>query len=238
MSDQDLQPLESRVPVATGEVVPQVAKRLYRSRRERVIFGVCGGIAQHFKVDPVLVRALWVLLSLMTAVIPGMILYVIATVIIPENSGEEESAPGRRLHVENNVLWGGLLIVAGIFFLLRALGRYTHRYLPDLAYYWDVVWGTVRGLALPAVVIGIGLLLIFGVTRRGQVESGKRLTRSRQDRMIAGVCGGLGQYLKIDSTWVRLAFVLLTVFTKGIGLILYLVAVLAVPEESPAASEN
>jgi len=46
----------------------------------------------------------------------------------------------------------------------------------------------------------------------------KKLYRSRDDRMIAGVCGGLGKYLGIDPTLLRLAFALLVVFGVGSGI--------------------
>lgn len=58
----------------------------------------------------------------------------------------------------------------------------------------------------------------------------KRLYRSRSDRMIAGVAGGLGEYLGIDATIIRLLFVL-TFFGAGSGVLIYLVMLLVVPEE-------
>jgi len=61
--------------------------------------------------------------------------------------------------------------------------------------------------------------------------SAKRLYRSRQDCMIAGVCGGLAEYFDVDPSLVRLV-VILTVFLGGAGLLLYLVAWLIVPENS------
>jgi len=59
----------------------------------------------------------------------------------------------------------------------------------------------------------------------------KKLYRSRTDQMIAGVCGGLGRYLGIDPTLIRLAFVLLLLFGIGSGLLVYLVMMLLVPLE-------
>ncbi len=57
-----------------------------------------------------------------------------------------------------------------------------------------------------------------------------RLTRSRTDRMIAGVCGGFAAYSGIDANIVRLVMVLVTVF-GGAGVVLYLVAWVIIPEE-------
>jgi phage shock protein C len=58
----------------------------------------------------------------------------------------------------------------------------------------------------------------------------RRLWRSRDDRVIAGVCGGLGEYLRVDPVLVRIAAVLL-VFAGGAGLLLYLIGWIAIPEE-------
>ena len=57
-----------------------------------------------------------------------------------------------------------------------------------------------------------------------------RLYRSRTERRIAGVCGGLSAYLDVDVSAVRLAFALLTLW-HGFGLLLYLLLVVIVPEE-------
>ncbi len=61
----------------------------------------------------------------------------------------------------------------------------------------------------------------------------KRLYRSRSDRMIGGVCGGLGKFLGLDPTVVRLLFVLLQFLFPG-TLVGYLVLLLIVPEEPMA----
>lgn len=58
----------------------------------------------------------------------------------------------------------------------------------------------------------------------------KKLYRSRKDYMISGVCGGLGEYFGIDSTWVRLLFVLFF-FAWGSALLVYIVLWIIVPLE-------
>ncbi len=58
----------------------------------------------------------------------------------------------------------------------------------------------------------------------------KRLTRSRTDRRIGGVCGGLGKYFEVDPTLIRLAFALTFVFA-GTGLLLYLILWIVLPLE-------
>lgn len=59
----------------------------------------------------------------------------------------------------------------------------------------------------------------------------KRLYRSRKERVLAGVCGGIGQYLGIDPVIIRLLWVIFTLLSMGFGLLLYLAAWLIVPEE-------
>ncbi|MAS34635.1 MAG: hypothetical protein CL610_11555 [Anaerolineaceae bacterium] len=65
----------------------------------------------------------------------------------------------------------------------------------------------------------------------------KRLQRSRADRQIAGVCGGLAEYFQIDPTIVRLAFVVATLM-GGPGLILYIILALVLPEAGDEKPKN
>jgi len=56
----------------------------------------------------------------------------------------------------------------------------------------------------------------------------KKLYRSQKEKMVGGVCGGLGEFLGVDPTLVRLAFVLLTIF-GGSGILIYIIMWLIVP---------
>ena len=63
----------------------------------------------------------------------------------------------------------------------------------------------------------------------------KKLTRSADDRMLAGVAGGLAEYLDIDPVIVRLLFVIITLFGGGfVGILLYVVLWVIMPEPSSA----
>lgn len=66
----------------------------------------------------------------------------------------------------------------------------------------------------------------------------KRLTRSQHDRMIAGVAGGLAEYMNLDPVIIRFLFVLLTIST-GWGILLYIILALIMREEDvPTAKAN
>ena len=69
-----------------------LSKKLYRSRDERILFGVCGGVGNYFAVDPVLIRVLWVLLTFFYGA--GLLAYIVCGLIIPE--GPEKAKPIRR----------------------------------------------------------------------------------------------------------------------------------------------
>jgi len=60
-----------------------MSKRLYKSRTDKMIEGVCGGIADYIHVDPTIVRVLYVVISLFTSGFPGILLYIILAIIIP-----------------------------------------------------------------------------------------------------------------------------------------------------------
>ena len=57
-------------------------KRLYRSRKDRILGGVCGGMGNYFNLDPVLVRVIWAALLFAAGV--GFLAYILAWIIIPE----------------------------------------------------------------------------------------------------------------------------------------------------------
>ena len=59
-----------------------MSKRLYKSRDDRMLGGVCGGIAEYFDIDPTLVRLGWALFCALGG--SGILVYIIAAVIIPE----------------------------------------------------------------------------------------------------------------------------------------------------------
>ncbi len=60
-------------------------KRLYRSKKEKMIAGICGGIAEYFDADPTIVRLIWAIATLISLGF-GLLAYLIAWIIIPEKS--------------------------------------------------------------------------------------------------------------------------------------------------------
>ena len=61
-----------------------MTKRLYRSRTNKVLAGICGGLGEYFDVDPVLIRLLYLFTTILTGVAPGIIAYIIAIFVVPE----------------------------------------------------------------------------------------------------------------------------------------------------------
>ena len=59
----------------------------------------------------------------------------------------------------------------------------------------------------------------------------RKLMRSRTNRMICGVCGGIGEYLSLDPTVVRLLWLVCSLASCGTGLVVYIVAAVVMPEE-------
>jgi len=149
-----------------------MSKKLYRSRKDQIIGGVCGGIAEYFGIDPTLVRLAFVLFALIEGA--GIIAYIIAWIIIPERpegrsskseeevydvelNSEDEDEEGEYKAEENSSshdqkkskeqrkrILGLILVVLGIFFIIDS-------WIPGL--YWRRFW--------PVVLIGLGALLIY-----------------------------------------------------------------------------
>jgi phage shock protein C len=99
-------------------------RKLYRSRENKILAGVCGGIGEYFEIDPVIIRLLWIVLSLVWGF--GVILYIIAIFIIPPQpqgnrySDEhlEETPENERHHVSHNLEDEDRKVVIGLFALL------------------------------------------------------------------------------------------------------------------------
>jgi len=84
--------------------------------------------------------------------------------------------------------------------------------------------------------IGAILYFIFSKSMEGKLMKtknvkGKKLLRSKKNRIIAGVCGGIGEHLGVDPTIIRLLWVLLTFFSGGVGVLAYIIAWVIIPEK-------
>ena len=58
-------------------------KKLYRSETNKIFGGILGGIGEYFEVDPVVIRLVYVVFLILTGIIPGILIYIIALIIIP-----------------------------------------------------------------------------------------------------------------------------------------------------------
>ena len=209
------------------------ATRLYRSQNNKVIAGVCGGIAEYMNVDPTVVRVAWILLSILPLV-PGIIIYVVAWVIIPKH-------PSQTASPRNAGSFSGAGAVGVFFIIIGALFLMSNLHLFHWRDWWDISWDYL----VPVLLIGAGILFLVksgqsekpredqAVQSEVHQEAGTKrvLKRSRKDRKILGVCGGLAAYLEIDPSIVRVAFVILSFWPFGLGVLAYGLLFLLVPEE-------
>ena len=91
------------------------------------------------------------------------------------------------------------------------------------------------------IIIFFNLIVVFlyfifaksmvGKSMKTKNLMGKILFRSKKNRMIAGVCAGIGEYLGLDPTVIRLLWVLLTFFSGGVGVLAYIIAWIIIPEK-------
>ena len=66
-------------------------KRLHLSKTDRKIAGVCGGIGETFEIDSTIIRLVFIFIALVTAIIPSLIVYLVAWLIIPGQFGITEN---------------------------------------------------------------------------------------------------------------------------------------------------
>jgi len=73
-------------------------KRLFRDRWDKKIAGVCGGLGHYFKVDPTWIRLLFVILGLFTFVLPFLVLYILAWILVPLGPSIYIKIPCKKLY--------------------------------------------------------------------------------------------------------------------------------------------
>ncbi len=225
--------------------MPEQKNRLYRSRTNKIIAGICGGLSEYFNVDVTIIRLLWILITFLGG--SGILVYIIAYFLIPERPVESGIATEQvRSDFAPARIFGVIFVAVGIIILLDNLGILSfHRW-----------WHLTSDFIFPSLLIVIG---IYFLTKKGRgtiidapsnkqepVEHNqeqsqtsntsekkggqKRLHRSVKDKKILGICGGAGEYFDIDPTIVRIAYVLFTFLSGGMGLILYFILYLVIPE--------
>jgi phage shock protein C len=190
-------------------------KKLTRSRADRIVGGVCAGVARYFGVDANIVRVLWILSLLLACV--GVIPYVAAMFLLPEESEEPSVSPPLAK------VAGFALLGLGMLFLLRTFDA---RVLDPLVLaFWKFE-------ALGPVMLGVGgVLLVWPRSRAFLGSAGRRPKRSVRDRVLGGVAGGIAAEMGLDANVVRLAFLVAGGLTFGLAVLLYLLLILVLPEE-------
>ena len=85
-----------RLPLPAGRVycilMATPHKRLYRSREDRIFAGVLGGLGNYFGVDAVLLRLAWITFVILTGVVPGVLIYLLAILIVPLEPDEPRAS--------------------------------------------------------------------------------------------------------------------------------------------------
>jgi phage shock protein C len=65
-------------------------KHLVRSKTNRMVAGICGGIGEYFNTDPNLIRVIWIIITVLSGFFPGILAYILVWIIVPEG-GEEDT---------------------------------------------------------------------------------------------------------------------------------------------------
>jgi phage shock protein C len=140
-------------PLVEGPAQP---RRFHRSRSNRMLAGVCAGVADYMGGDPTMVRLVTAVVGLFTGIFPMLILYALAAVIVPEEDGPVtawSSGPRRRSSGRGTLILGMLLVIGGAAALADQL--------------WHIDWDVLG----PVTLIAIGALLLVSVISRQEGAS-------------------------------------------------------------------
>jgi len=189
------------------------SNKLYLSSTNKWIFGVCGGIAEYFRIDPIIVRLAFMLWFFIFGT--GIIIYLLAALIIPKPLlTTDDNIPAKPNKISSIV--PASLIIIGIYLLLQKMD------------YFELIKfkNSQIKFVLPVVLIATGMFLLLNYNKQKSTESSmiNKLTKSNKDRVYLGVCGGISEYLNINSLAFRIFWVLFTIISLGLGILVYFVA--------------
>ena len=209
-------------------------KRLVRTRDDSVLAGVCGGFGQYFNLDSALVRLLWVFFTIFGG--SGVLAYLVAVLIIPDESTAKDVTPRRLIDGINDktILWGVLLVLVGIILFFQH-GDFINSI-------WSHFWNSSINVLIALIIIGVGVYLIYQERQKISTMFGlgseRPLSLSEKDKQLAGICGGIAESIGMDSTIIRFFWVYGTIMSVGIGLILYFILALVIPNKHAEVSRN
>lgn len=209
-------------------------KRLVRTRDDSVLAGVCGGFGQYFNLDSALVRLLWVFFTIFGG--SGVLAYLVAVLIIPDESTAKDVTPRRLIDGINDktILWGVLLVLVGIILFFQH-GDFINSI-------WSHFWNSGINVLIALVIIGVGVYLLYQERQKISTMFGlgseMPLSLSEKDKQLAGICGGIAESIGMDSTIIRFFWVYGTIMSVGIGLILYFILALVLPNKHAEVSRN
>lgn len=132
-------------------------KKLYRSRKNRIIAGVCGGLADYFNVDPTVVR--FIFAAMVFGAGFGIGLYIVLWIVIPEEGSREKSGvEGMANDVRTVVQEGGLSRTNGrtlfaLLIILIGVGLLMNQIFPMHWFRWDFFW--------PVLLIVLGFSIVL-----------------------------------------------------------------------------
>jgi phage shock protein C len=230
--------------------------RLYRSQTNKVLAGVCGGLAEYLNADPTVIRLVWILLTFLGG--SGIILYIVAIFIIPENviTASGVTSPPVKSDFSAGRIFGILFVLVGIILLLDNLEIFSFCRLCDTS--WEFVFPGLLILAgiyllakrakLPAAPTNLDSSTapeqpvenpaLSPAPEKESSANPKVFRRSMTDKKIFGICGGAGEFFGIDPTIVRIAYAIFTILSSGMGIILYFLMYLIVPEDKQQQSKQ
>jgi len=207
-------------------------KRLVRTRDDSVLAGVCGGFGRYFNLDSALVRLLWVFFTIFGG--SGVLAYLVAVFIIPDESTAKDVTPRRLIDGFNDktILWGVLVVLVGIILFFQH-GDFINSI-------WRHFWNSGINVLLAMIIIGTGVYFLYQERQKISTMFGlgaeMPLSLSDKDKQLAGVCGGIAKSIGMDSTIIRFFWVYGTIMSVGIGLILYFVLALVLPNKNAEVS--
>ena len=202
------------------------SKKLNRNYKNSMFAGVCSGLSEYMGMKVLIIRLIFVLATAITGW--GLIVYLLLLFVLPyktqEDSDEFEERKLYRYNVKS--VLGTVFIFAGSYFILSRLG---------FSYFWFVDPSSSLLLPMAFLFAGYKLMVRKQNITTDEHSQAKELYRVNRGKRLSGVCGGLGRYLDVDPTIVRMILIFSVFATIGLTLIIYVILSIMLPQKQEEA---
>ncbi len=199
--------------------------RLKKSKKNKILLGICGGLGEYFKVSPVLFRLIFIISTFFSSW--SLVIYLILAVTLKsEKNGVEEKQT--------------FTYLTGVVFTFIGVVNIIIYNSTILTYLWVQI---PSNLIMGLVFFLIGLYIKSNISKFinidvEEIKQPSHLFREKDGKYLGGVCVGLSKYFRVSPLKIRFCFVVLSIITLGVFCLFYILMWIGLSQNSEVENET